>query len=129
MMRVLLDTHALLWWLDGDRRLSARAKRTVADVGNTILISAASAWEIATKVRIGKLPGAIEVAADIAGCLARQGFESLDISVLHAQRAGRLPGTHRGPFDRMLAAQAQIEDLPVVTNDRVFDDYGVTRIW
>ena len=92
-------------------------------------MSAASAWEIATKVRIGKLPGAIDVAADIPACLANQQFQSLDITVLHAQRAGRLPGDHRDPFDRMLIAQAQIEDLPVVTNDKIFDKYGVTRLW
>jgi PIN domain nuclease of toxin-antitoxin system len=128
-VRVLLDTHTLLWWLDGDRRLSRRARQTVADEANAVLVSAASAWEIATKVRIGKLPGAVDVAADVVGCLARQRFESLDITVLHAQRAGRLPGTHRDPFDRMLIAQAQIEDLPIVTNDEVFDGYGVTRLW
>ena len=128
-MRVLLDTHTFLWWLDGDRRLSRRAHRTIADQANTVLVSAASAWEIATKARIGKLPGALEVAADIAGCLAAQQFDSLDITVLHAQRAGRLPGAHRDPFDRMLIAQAQIEDLPVVSNDTVFDDYSVTRMW
>lgn len=128
-MRVLVDTHTLLWWLDGDRRLSRRARRTMADDANTVLVSAASAWEIATNARIGKLPGALEVAADIAGCIASQRFDSLDITVLHAQRAGRLPGAHRDPFDRMLVAQAQIEDLPIVTNDRVFDEYGVTRLW
>lgn len=128
-MRVLVDTHTLLWWLDGDRRLSRRARRTMADDANTVLVSAASAWEIATKARIGKLPGALDVAADIAGCIASQRFDSLDITVLHAQRAGRLPGAHRDPFDRMLVAQAQIEDLPIVTNDRVFDESGVTRLW
>lgn len=128
-MRVLLDTHTLLWWLDGDRRLSRRARGTIADQGNTVLVSAASAWEIATKARIGKLPGALEVASDIGGCLASQRFDSLDITVRHAQRAGRLPGTHRDPFDRMLVAQAQIEDLPIVSNDGVFDTYGVTRLW
>ena len=128
-MRLLLDTHALLWWLDGDRRLSRKARRAIADRETTVLVSAASAWEIATKVRIGKLPGATDVAADIPGCLARQRFEGLDISVLHAQRAGRLPGTHRDPFDRVLIAQAQIEDLPVVTNDEIFDVYRVTRLW
>ena len=77
-MRVLLDTHAFLWWLDGDRKLSRRARLTIGDEANTVLVSAASAWEIATKVRIGKLPGAVDVAADIAGCLTRQQFESLD---------------------------------------------------
>jgi PIN domain nuclease of toxin-antitoxin system len=109
--------------------LSARARRTIADETNIVLVSAASAWEITTKVRIGKLPGALDVAADIQGCIRRQLFESLDITVLHAQRAGHLPGTHRDPFDRMLAAQAQIEDLPIVSNDVVFEDYSVTRIW
>ena len=128
-MRVLLDTHALLWWLDGDRRLSPRARKSIADEKNIVLVSAVSAWEITTKFRIGKLPGAAEVAADAAGCVSRQGFESLDITILHAQRAGRLPGAHRDPFDRMLAAQAQLEDLPIVTNDAVFDIFGVTRIW
>jgi len=128
-LRVLLDTHTFLWWLDGDRRLPLRPRRTIADEANAILVSAASAWEISTKVRLGKLPGAGEVAANLTACITGQQFESLDITVLHAQRAGRLPGTHRDPFDRMLAAQAQIEDLPIISNDRVFDDYGVTRIW
>jgi len=128
-VRLLLDTHTLLWWLDGDRRLSRTARKAIADSDNAVVVSAASAWEIATKVRIGKLPGAIDVAADIPGCLAHQQFQSLDITVLHAQRAGRLPGDHRDPFDRMLIAQAQIEDLPIVTNDEIFDRYGVTRLW
>jgi PIN domain nuclease of toxin-antitoxin system len=109
--------------------LSARARRTIGEETNTILVSAASAWEITTKVRIGKLPGAVEVAGDVSGCIARQRFDSLDITVLHAQRAGRLPGAHRDPFDRMLAAQAQIEDLPIVSNDLIFDGYSVTRMW
>ena len=128
-MRVLLDTHALLWWLDGDPKLSTRARRVIADESNVVLVSAASAWEISTKFRIGKLPGAAEVAADVGGSIARQRFQSIDISVLHAQRAGGLPGPHRDPFDRMIAAQAQIEDVPVITNDPMFGDYNVTRIW
>src|SRR5215510_16596420 len=128
-MRLLLDTHALLWWLDGDRRLSLKARRAIADQANVILVSAASAWEITTKARLGKLPGATDVAADVAACVTDQGFVPLDITLLHAQRAGRLPGEHRDPFDRMLIAQAQIEDLAVVTNDEVFDEYGVARLW
>ena len=128
-MRVLLDTHAFLWWLDGDRRLSRLARRAIADESNTVLISAASAWEISTKARLGKLPGAVEVAADVSACIASQTFDSLDITVLHAQRAGRLPGAHRDPFDRILAAQSQIEDLPIVSNDEIFDAYAVTRVW
>ena len=128
-MRLLLDTHALLWWLDGDRRLSRKARTAIGAEINSVIVSAASAWEITTKARLGKLPGAIDVAADVAGCVAGQGFSTLDITILHAQRAGRLPGDHRDPFDRMLIAQAQIEDLALVSDERVFDRYGVTRFW
>ena len=128
-MRILLDTHALLWWLDGDARLSKRARAAIGDARTTCLVSAASAWEITTKARLGKLPGALEVAADIGGCLRGQQFTPLDITIDHAQRAGSLPGAHRDPFDRMLIAQSQAENLPLVSNDVVFDDYGVVRIW
>jgi PIN domain nuclease of toxin-antitoxin system len=128
-VRLLLDTHTLLWWLDGDRRLSRRARTAIADEDNTILVSAASAWELATKARLGKLPGAIDVATDVAGCLASQGFVDLPITVHHAQRAGGLRIDHRDPFDRMLIAQAQMEDLPSVTNETLFDGFGVSRIW
>ena len=128
-MRLLLDTHALLWWLDGDRRLSLRARRAIGNDSHAILVSAASAWEITTKARLGKLPGAIDVAADVAGCIASQGFSALDITVLHAQRAGGLAGEHRDPFDRMLIAQGQLDDVAVVSNDEVFDRYGVRRFW
>jgi len=128
-MRLLLDTHALLWWLDGDRRLSRRARTAIGDVENTVFVSAASAWEITTKNRLGKLPGAADVAADVAGAVSGQGFAPLDITIVHAQRAGRLPGEHRDPFDRMLIAQSQVEDLQIVTDDSVFDAYGVERLW
>jgi PIN domain nuclease of toxin-antitoxin system len=125
-VRLLLDTHALLWWLDGDRRLSLKARRAIANQSNAILVSAASAWEITTKARLGKLPGAADVAADVAACVTAQGFLSLDITLLHAQRAGSLSGTHRDPFDRMLIAQSQIEDVALVTDDEAFD---VRRLW
>jgi PIN domain nuclease of toxin-antitoxin system len=128
-MNILLDTHALLWWLDGDRRMSRRARAVLGDEDNTVFVSAASAWELATKARLGKLPGAIEVASDLAGCLAQQAFQELPISVVHAQRAGGLRIDHRDPFDRMLIAQAQMEDLPLVTNEALFETFGITRIW
>jgi PIN domain nuclease of toxin-antitoxin system len=128
-VRLLLDTHALLWWLDGDQRLSRKARRAIGDTGNAVLVSAASAWEITTKARLGKLPGALDVAADVAGAATSQGFSGLDITLVHAQRAGRLPGEHRDPFDRMLIAQAQLEGLAAVSDDRVFDAYGVERYW
>ena len=128
-VRLLLDTHTLLWWLDGDRRLSRHARTAIADEDNAVFVSAASAWELATKARLGKLPDAIDVATDVAGCLARQGFLDLPITVVHAQRAGSLRIDHRDPFDRMLIAQAQMEDLPLVTNEEIFDAFAVTRIW
>ena len=128
-MRLLLDTHALLWWLDGDRRLPLRVRRHIGDRQNTILVSAASAWEIATKFRIGKLPGAQGVAADVGGAVASQGFSPLEISIRHAEHAGRLAVDHRDPFDRMLIAQARLEGMRVVTNDQVFDAFGVERFW
>lgn len=128
-MRLLLDTHTLLWWLDGDRRLSAKARRNIANETNTILVSAASAWEITTKARLGKLPGAIDVAADVSGCVASQGFLPLDITILHAQRAGRLGGAHRDSFDRMLVAQSQMEDIALVSDDEAFDAFDVERFW
>lgn len=128
-MRLLLDTHALLWWLDGDRRLSAKARRAMASDANIIYVSAASAWEITTKARLGKLPGATEVAADVVACVTGQGFAPLDITLLHAQRAGSLGGTHRDPFDRMLVAQSQIEDVALITDDEAFDAFDVRRFW
>jgi len=128
-VRVLLDTHALLWWLDGDRRLSQRARRLIGNKETTVLVSAASAWEICTKFRLGKLPGAAAVAVDVQGCLDSQGFGALPITVDHAQRAGSLPGPHRDPFDRVLIAQSQAEDLPLVTLDPVFGLYGTKLIW
>lgn len=128
-MRALLDTHALLWWIYGDRRLSRRARSVLERQGNEIYVSAATAWEIATKARVGRLPFAADVAADVFGAILGQGFHSLDITTVHAQRAGWLPGHHADPWDRMLIAQAQAEGLAVVSNETLFDEYGITRVW
>jgi PIN domain nuclease of toxin-antitoxin system len=128
-LRALLDTHALLWWLSDDPALSRAAREFIAETRNTAVISAASAWEIATKVRLGKLPTAADLAADFVGYLEREGLEPLAISAEHAIRAGLLTGAHKDPFDRMLIAQAQAEGLPIVSNELVFDEYGVRRIW
>jgi PIN domain nuclease of toxin-antitoxin system len=128
-MRLLLDTHTFLWWLDGDRRMSKRAPTLVGRDTNEVLLSAASVWEISTKWRLGKLPGAADVAADVAGAVASQAFVPLPISFAHAQLAGRLTTEHRDPFDRMLAAQALSEGFPIVSNDEAFDLFGVVRLW
>ena len=101
----------------------------MANQSNTILVSAASAWEITTKARLGKLPGAADVAADVAACVASQGFQPLEITILHAQRAGNLAGAHGDPFDRMLIAQSQIEDVALVSDDHAFDEFDVRRFW
>ena len=128
-MRALLDTHALLWWLSDDPALSDPARKFISVTKNAVVVSAASAWEIATKVRLGKLPSGADLAADFAGYLEREGFELLSISSDHAIRAGLLPGPHKDPFDRMLVAQAQAENLPIISNDLIFESYRVRRIW
>ena len=128
-MRVLLDTHTFLWWMDDNVSLSATARGLIADEDNDVLVSAASAWEIATKYRLGKLPEAEAVATNVAVRIADEGFESMAISVADAERAGRLPGHHRDPFDRMLIAQALGHDLAIVSVDAEFDRYGVNRLW
>ena len=128
-MRLLLDTHAFLWWSINDGRLSQAARRAIADDDNDVLISAASVWEITTKHRLGKLPGTDLIAADIAGAIADQRFDTLAITVDDATRAGALPGPRRDPFDRMLIAQALAHNLVFVSNETRFDRYDVRRLW
>jgi PIN domain nuclease of toxin-antitoxin system len=128
-MQLLLDTHAFLWWLSGDDALSVEARKAIADEWNGVFVSAATAWEITTKHRIGKLSIAARLIADLDGSIASQGFIGLPISVRHGQTAGALPGPHHDPFDRMLIAQAILEDLVLVSNKRSFDAYGVARMW
>jgi len=128
-VRALLDTHALLWWFADDPALSPAASRFIANTKNTLVVSAASAWEIATKVRIGRLPSGAVLTADFEGWMLREGFDQLAITIDHAVRAGQLPGTHRDPFDRMLIAQAQAENLPLISNEELFNGYGIRRIW
>jgi PIN domain nuclease of toxin-antitoxin system len=126
---MLLDTHALLWWLTDDRQLSSTARAAIADERNEIFVSAASAWEVTTKHRIGKLPVAGPLAVDFAHVIRRQGFTPLSITIEHGQVAGSLAAIHRDPFDRMLIAQAREEKMAVVSNEAAFDAFGVTRVW
>ncbi|MGQ0650108.1 MAG: type II toxin-antitoxin system VapC family toxin [Gemmatimonadaceae bacterium] len=128
-MRLLLDTHALLWWLVGDKRLPRRVRTAISGADNAVFVSAASAWEVSTKHRLGKLPEGDALVSDFARHVAEQEFVGLDITLEHGQRAGTLPGPHRDPFDRMLIAQAQAEHLVVVSSDAVFDEYGLRRVW
>jgi PIN domain nuclease of toxin-antitoxin system len=128
-MRLLLDTHTLIWWLTDRRSLPASARLLIASKTRDVLVSAASAWEIATKVRLGRLEIAADLARDFVKYLTHQRFESLSISIEHGIRAGSLSGSHKDPFDRTLVAQAQIENLAIVSNDVLLDGYGVQRLW
>ena len=128
-MRAILDTHALLWWLSDDPELPRAARRAIAETRNTIIVSAASAWEIATKVRLGKLPTAASLASNFSTQIEQEGFQLMAISVEHGIRAGLLPGPHKDPFDRMLIAQSQTENIPIISNEAIFDSYGVRRLW
>lgn len=128
-MRLLLDTHALLWWFAGDARLTKSARKAISNERNIVLVSAASAWEIATKHRIGKLPDIGPLAVDFAREIRQQGFVGLDVTMEHAQSAGSLQTEHRDPFDRMLIAQAREERLALISNEVIFDQFEILRIW
>jgi PIN domain nuclease of toxin-antitoxin system len=125
--RVLLDTHALVWWLEGREKLSAKSRGTIEDAVTVVLVSVASAWELAIKSRLGKFKSR-EPAYGLDDQLAEEGFVALPISIEHALRAGGLDSPHMDPFDRMLIAQAQIENVPVISKDTAFDDLAVRRI-
>ena len=128
-MRALLDSHTLLWWILEDSSLSREARDAIADTGNTMLVSAASAWELAIKFRLGRLPDAADLVLNFSSEVENERFELLPVSAEHGIRAGLLPGPHKDPFDRMLIAQAQAENIPIITNERVFEAYGVRRLW
>lgn len=128
-MKVLLDTHALIWWAGNDRRLSAPAQSLVSDPGNSVYASAANAWECAVKVQNGKLPQAAPLVAAFRTTTERAGFRILDITLEHALAAGALPRFHGDPWDRMLIAQALREGMALVSKDEAFDRYGVRRVW
>jgi PIN domain nuclease of toxin-antitoxin system len=127
-MEALLDTHVVLWWFENSRMLSRRASAVLAAPENTFYVSALVGWEIAMKVNVGKLQSA-ELIEDMHGFLAREGWQELPITVGHAVRAGLLPLHHRDPFDRLLVAQAQALNLPILSGDRGLDEYDVRRVW
>ena len=128
-MRLLLDTHAFLWWVDDDKRLSRNARTAIADRTNECLVSVASCWEIAIKVSLGKLALGSSVDRFLPAQMAANGFHLLAIEFAHTARVSHLTFHHRDPFDRLLAAQALVDDLSVVSRDRIFRRYGVKRVW
>ncbi|MGD9878976.1 MAG: type II toxin-antitoxin system VapC family toxin [Reyranella sp.] len=126
-MRLLLDTNAFLWWLAGHRSISKRVRSEFDTAGADVFVSAASAWEIATKHWLGKVPEAQLVARNVLAIIESQQFTALAASVLHGQTAGALAGNHRDPFDRLLIAQALVENLTLVSSKHTFDSYGIQR--
>jgi PIN domain nuclease of toxin-antitoxin system len=128
-MAILLDSHAVIWFLTDDRRCSAPARAAIENEIGEVLVSAASAWEIATKVRLGRWPEAAPIAANMREALAANDFATLDVTLEHGLLAGSLQSRHGDPFDRMLAAQAQIEKVPLVTADPVFRSFEIETLW
>lgn len=128
-MKVLLDTCTVIWATLAPASLSEQVREAISDEGNTVLVSAASAWEIATKVRAGKLPGAEKLEREYLEVMEEAGYTQLAIDTESALRAGRLVAEHRDPFDRMIAAQALALDVQVLSPDVQLDQFGVRRIW
>jgi PIN domain nuclease of toxin-antitoxin system len=128
-VKVLLDTCTLIWATLSPSDLSPAAREAITDEGNVILVSAASAWEIATKVRLGKFPDAEKLERNYLDAMEDAGYVLIDIDSESALRAGRLVVEHRDPFDRLIAAQALGQDIPVISPDSLLDQFGVRRIW
>ena len=122
---MLLDTHVFLWWLFDDSCLSVTLRERIGDPAETVWVSAASVWEIATKFRLGKLPHAALVAEDTPAWIIKSGFQPLSISPIHAQLAGSWDVSHRDPFDRMLAAQSRVERVPLASTDSAMGLFGI----
>ncbi len=127
-MNLLLDTQALLWWRQGNRRLGPRARAAIARHATAVRVSAASAWEIAIKSHTGRLTLREPVGVWMSAALEDSGFDVLDVTLEHAVAVADLPHHHPDPFDRLLIAQAQLEQLTIVTSDAAFDAYDVKRL-
>jgi len=128
-MRLLLDTHAFLWWIADDPRLSERARKVIADAENEVYFSAVSAWEIVTKVGLGRLALPEDLDGFLAEQLRKNRFLPLAITIPHTLRVRALPEVHKDPFDRLLVAQAQAEGLVLVSGDRWVGHYPVPVLW
>ena len=128
-MGALLDTHALIWWVTADDRISRELRQRLGHPEQDVFVSAATAWEIATKVRIGKLDVPKALLRDFAQAVESLGFLPLPITLRHGADAGRMPNVHRDPFDRILATQARVEGLDLVSCDPAFAALGVKTLW
>jgi PIN domain nuclease of toxin-antitoxin system len=127
-LKALLDTHTFIWWLTDDDRLSHRVRQLICDPQSEIHVSAATVWEIATKIRIGKLESS-PFANGIQTEIEIEQFVSVPVTSAHAEKAGYLDHKHKDPFDRMLIAQALVEGLVIISNETLFDQFGVPRLW
>jgi PIN domain nuclease of toxin-antitoxin system len=128
-LKLLLDTHAFLWWVTDDKALSGAARTAIADESNIIFVSAATAWEIATKLRLGKLDQAAGACDRFTELIAADGFSLMPIEACHALKAGSYRVSHRDPFDRMLAAQSSLEGIKLLTRDPAFKQFGTDVYW
>ena len=128
-MRLLLDTHSFVWFIEGSPRLSSRARELIEADAAEVYVSAATGWEIATKHRLGKLPNVEALVMDFEGAVLRAGMTGLAITLRHAAMAGSLTGDHRDPFGRILSAQSLCDNLIFISNDEILDRFGISRIW
>jgi PIN domain nuclease of toxin-antitoxin system len=128
-MKLLLDTHVFLWWNEGSPRLSRPVRRLLSDSGNRLYVSVVSTWEMALKAQTGKLGLPAAISTYIPARLAHYAMEALPLTLEHVLAASSLPAYHRDPFDRMLVAQGQVEQLPIVTRDPQIRKYAVETIW
>jgi PIN domain nuclease of toxin-antitoxin system len=128
-VKLLLDTHSFLWFIAGDARLSEQGRALIEDSDNEKFVSIASIWEIAIKTSLGKLPLTKPFEQFIPEQIQRNGLDVLGLRVEHAAKVALLPFHHRDPFDRMIVAQSLAEDIAVVSNDAILDDYGIKRLW
>jgi len=128
-MGALLDTHALIWWVTADERISRELRQRLAQPAQDVFVSAATAWEIATKARIGRLDAPKALLRDFVEGVELLGFLPLPITLRHGTEAGGMPSAHRDPFDRILAAQARMERLDLVSCDPAFEALGVKTLW
>ena len=128
-MSILLDTHALIWFISGDKQFSEKATEIIEGQQDGVFVSLATIWEMAIKVGLGKLKLRLRLEGELQTFLEQNGFELLPIEYAHVARVALLPFKHRDPFDRLLVATALIENMTIVSHDAVLDDYGIKRVW
>jgi PIN domain nuclease of toxin-antitoxin system len=128
-VKLLLDTHTVIWWVDQDQLLSPTAHSVLADPANDLLLSAGTIWEVAIKVGLAKLSLSLPYGQWFSQAIADLEATILPVTVEYADVQAQLPSHHRDPFDRLLVAQAMVENVPLVSTDTIFDQYGISRVW